>query len=311
MTVIPFRSNTVLGLRRLADDLAQREGIALDVALDRTARGSGFQGFADAVNRLYAMPDPMGAMHPAFVSGYWRRKGSGARVTVPTQLPVPLARLVTTDFLRGNSTGHRARLDALDHLELRQDFLLGAELESALCFAEWGLAFMAYSGLRAASSTTRSRLAWLAEAPSRGGWTLWECPDGGGWVYIDSVADTYNGALQLRGIEAWVRRAAPAAARFETDLDPNPASSDRVRFFIASGVGMLYRVLAGMDAMDLGPEPGPLQTADYGQPFASPERQRQAAPHRRRRPARSTEFFEHERPFLAGPGSAFAAPCAS
>lgn len=203
-----IRPTTIVGIKRLANNLRKSEGIRHLSALDLASTRAGFKNFRHAMAVLEnGRTGSRKHLHTVFLTAYWREPRSLAegREMMELHLGRPWQSLIDARELRISRALGDFRGRASDHLASKSFYRSQVSAQQALCFAARELQFMAATGLRPAGGRRVLRPPIAKSLPAADHTTHWVDTERRIDVMID---EPYESAL---GVEKLTQRADWAA----------------------------------------------------------------------------------------------------
>lgn len=197
----PVRPRTIVGIKRLANQIKKSQNVKLHQALDRASQAAGFdnykhvQKFADQTGRILRS-------YPLYITQYWRDQNTYkvGRETYLIQLSKPLLDICKKSELKSVKGLGSSRLVASDHLvsdmlSHSQEFARGQ-----ICKSVRGIRFMEHTGLRPLKGHDEKFHDITRELPDTDHATDWYDPQSGQLILID---EPYEPAPNLNDRTQW------------------------------------------------------------------------------------------------------------
>lgn len=197
------RPTTIVGVKRLANQIKKTKNIRLHQALDLSSQAAGFDNY----NHVRKLVDKTGRFvrsYPLYITKYWQDRDTykNGRETHLIQLSKPLLEICKKTELKFVSGLGGSRLVATDHLVSDR---LSQSQESArdhICKSVRGIRFMEHTGLRPLKGHEEIFHDITRELPDRDHDTDWYDPLNGQLILID---EPYKHAPDQMLRDRWAR----------------------------------------------------------------------------------------------------------
>lgn len=201
------RPSSLVGIKRLARQIRNAEGVPLNQALRRAAQAASFSNFEHARRALRDASPTSNPDRQVFLTAYWtdRKTYKSGRETLEIRLSKPLTDLCKRSEMKLVRALHNMRLASPDHLVKdvlcpSQDFARGQ-----ICQTVRALRFMEATGLRP-SDYKRARAATKnldCDLPSQDHVSEWYDPASGRFILVD---EPYSSAVVSAERAEWATR---------------------------------------------------------------------------------------------------------
>lgn len=267
-----IKPSTLPGIKRLATELKREFGLPHSVALDKSARLAGYQNFRHARNEIGHL-EPRRRRHPIYITAYWRdlEDQSEGRETLRCLLAEPLTTLLHPREVEGRGLSG-FRIDALDHLEFRDDRRHQQSARDVVCHAARTLQFIEATGLRPLTRNLATIRRRFRDLPQRDHESVWVDPSSGVAIWVDEPYRHSDEFLEQR--ESWALWNGMAFAPTKWPSMYVPGQASLYLHCDAAHRETLSRVVSELDTL---PDPitatkWPGESAPYMPVFVSPER---------------------------------------
>lgn len=292
MSTIPsVRPSTLKGIKRTATRIiGQNPDIPRHVALDLSAKQSGFEGYQHARKSLNAGFKIL-VLHSVYLSAYWRDNSTKPRTAgleiLEIKLPRPLA-----DFLAKHQCHHAQNLqgffvESVDHVEMRSTAESLERARELLTRAALSLQFMEAARLQPATTKIqRSAMDSAEQLPSADHISRWICADTGAWLMLDEpyghvAKPEYQAKRQAWSTEHGFKLAIPA---WEGLYNPGSA----VPHLLAHNVDLLDRAIFTVERFGANEATAwDFESANFSSQFVSPARAKSG---KKRKPRPGTTY---------------------
>lgn len=207
MLIHDVRPSSLIGIKRLARQIRNSEGISLNQALQRAAQAASFSNFEHARSALGNACQTSNQNLQIFLTAYWtdRETYESGRETLEIHISKPLTELCTAPERKLVRALCNMRLASPDHLV--KDMLCPSQnyARDQICQAVRALRFMEATGLRP-SDDNRARIATKrldGDLPARDHISKWYDPGTGQFILID---EPYMDAVVSPQRAEWAKR---------------------------------------------------------------------------------------------------------
>jgi hypothetical protein len=253
MLIEDVRPSNLVGIKRLARQIRNAEGIPLNQALHRAARAASFENFGQARRALRDAACGAGQGQQLFLTAYWvdSKSYEMGRETLEIHLSRPLARLCTKAEMKLIRALCNMRLASPDHLV--KDMVCPSQVfaRGQICEVVRKLRFMEATGLRPctykqAQAATKNL---DCDLPEQDHISEWHDPESGRFILID---EPYSRAVVSAERAEWAAR---NNWHLRSSSWPGMYLPYRCAFFVASGASGTSDFEALMQKIDAIPAP--------------------------------------------------------
>lgn len=245
MSSIPNVSPSTLdGIKRKAKAIGRERQLARYVALDISARQSGYESYQHARKAIRRDQQPT-SLHSIFLSAYWRDMSTVPRTSGLEILELRLPRSLTS-FLSKHQCSFARNLGGFfaeysDHLEMRGNAGSQTRARELLTRAALALRFVEATGLLPATTKLQRKMFEKAEnLPSCDHVSRWICPDTGSWLMLDEPYSHVTQPAAHAERESWIATSALCWAKPDWEGLYYPGQA--VPYLVAKDGELLERV---------------------------------------------------------------------
>jgi hypothetical protein len=201
-TLNQIHPTTLVGIKRLANQLKSERDLPHTEALNAAAGAAGFQNFAHAQRSLRDAPPAAVPRHPVWLTAYWRDKelGTEGRESLRLELDAPWTTLIDLAKLKKHRGFSGFWALAPDHMEERYVQDSQSQARNMICRAARTFQFMDATGLQPSKASSRVFRGGTNpfQIPGRDHTSTWYDPPTKRYLCAD---EPYEAAIELQETE--------------------------------------------------------------------------------------------------------------